>query len=88
VKVVKPYVEAFYDRHENPDDPDGFTITRHTDGGQTWLEIDSRDVDSTLLAACLTIAGIDRNTLLKLKLAGTRPPTVDYAPRLGLYNRW
>jgi len=88
VTLVRPYVEAFYDRHEVPQAPDGITITPHGANGQEWLEIDSRDIDVTLLATCLTIAGVDRNTLLKLKLGGTPPPTVDYAPRLGLYNLW
>jgi hypothetical protein len=88
VALVEPYVQAFYERHERPQAPDGFTITPHGQGGDEWLEIDSRDVDVTLLAGCLTIAGVDRDTLLKLKLGGTPPPTIDYAPRLGLYNRW
>ncbi|MEA2786926.1 MAG: hypothetical protein QOF71_3030 [Candidatus Eremiobacteraeota bacterium] len=86
VALIRPYVAAFYDRHEKPQPPDGFTITAHADGGNAWLEIDSRDVDVTLLASCLTVAGVDRGTLLRLTLGGTPPPTIDYAPRLGLYN--
>lgn len=86
---MQPYITAYYDRHATPTAPEGFTITPHTSKGGTWLEIASPDVDVTLLSQCLTIVGAHQDALYKMGLDGTRySSSVDYTPRLGLYNLW
>lgn len=89
VSLLQPYIAAYYDRHATPNAPEGFTITPHVSKGGTWLEIASPDVDVTLLSQCLTIVGAHQDALYKMGLDGTRySSSVDYTPRLGLYNLW
>ena len=87
VALLRPYVAAYYNG-EKPRSPEGFEIVPHASGGQTWLEILSADVNIQLLASCLRIAAVDRDTLLKMKLDGARSPSLDYTPRLGFYQVW
>ena len=88
VSLLAPYIAAVYDRHEKPPAPEGFTITPHAGSGGTWLEIASDDLDVKLLSQCLTIVGASQNLLYALGLDGTRALSIDYAPRLGFYNKW
>jgi hypothetical protein len=86
VSVLQPYIVAYYDRHEKPVAPEGFTITPHVAKGGPWLEIRSPDIDVALLSQCLTIIGAPQATIYKMGLDGTNQPALDYSPRLGFYN--
>ena len=88
VSLMQPYITAYYNGHARPTAPEGFTITPHVSKGGTWLEIASPDLDVTLLSQCLTIVGAHQDALYKMGLDGTRYNSLDYSPRLGLYNLW
>ncbi len=86
VSLLRPYITALYNHHEKPAAPEGFTITPHAGPGGTWLAIQSEDLDVKLLSQCMMIVGVDQDQLYKLGLDGTTL-SLDYAPRLGFYNK-
>lgn len=88
VALLRPYIAAYYHRTSLPLVPDGFTITPHKGRDSVWLEIQSSDINVKLLAQCLRITGAQPDALQKMGLDGTRAPSLDFAPQIGLYDVW
>lgn len=84
---LKAYIDQF-EQGGRPFPPAGFEISRHNAAAETWLEIrpDDRPV-SEALAQCLAIPTVSSKSISQRGLGGAFPPSINYAPSVGFYNR-
>jgi hypothetical protein len=89
IELVRPYIDAFYGGKKELSVPPGFRITPSSGNGAgtRWLTIEPPDVSVKLLSTCIRIAGVRQETLDRLHIGGTVPPSLDFYPQLGFYNK-
>ena len=87
VSRLKAYIDAF-ESGSKPKAPDGFTIARHAASAETWLEIRAEDrAVSDALTQCLAIPSANSKAISQRGLGGAFPPSINYAPSVGFYNK-
>ncbi len=63
-----------------------WTITPHSATGGTWYALDPSDIGAVpAIINCGHVAAASKTDLAKLGWDGSSPPTLNYAPALGLY---
>ena len=85
--TLQQYAHAFYDLHQKPQVPDGFAIVVHSTKNGPWLEIRTADLYSLQeVRQCLKVHMIIAKSLREAGWDGAKPPELNYAPQLGLYQ--
>lgn len=63
-----------------------WTIAPHASSAGTWYSLDAADVSTVpAVISCGRVAAAAKDDLTKLGLDGSPPPTLNYAPNVGLY---
>ncbi len=63
-----------------------WTITPHASASGTWYSLDAADVSTVpAVISCGHVAAAAKEDLTKLGLDGAAPPSLNYAPKVGLY---
>lgn len=88
-KLLSPlaqFVTAYETSKATSPQPAGWTVTPHTTATSYWLEL--RLTDFSNLAAVLTCGHVSTGSAAEVRAAGydgAQPPSLNYAPSLGLY---